>query len=99
MDYSKLISEKWNLTAKFNCLQAIYFDAPSALAVPMCGFYSLFHSFIVKKKAQLSARRVTTATLTMIKLKLKDTVIVTLALPAQPPHTHSVSLTLHCHSL
>ena len=27
-----LISEKWNLTAKFNCLQllqAIYFDAPS----------------------------------------------------------------------
>ena len=35
MDYSKLISEKWNLTAKFNCLQtslqAIYFDAPSAL--------------------------------------------------------------------
>ena len=37
MDYPKLISEKWNLTAKFNCLQAIYFDAPSALAVPMCG--------------------------------------------------------------
>ena len=36
MDYPKLISEKWNLTAKFNCLQAIYFDAPSALAVPMC---------------------------------------------------------------
>ena len=33
MDYPKLISEKWNLTAKFNCLQAIYFDAPSALAV------------------------------------------------------------------
>ena len=25
------------LTAKFNCLQAIYFYAPSALAVPMCG--------------------------------------------------------------
>ena len=37
MDYPKLISEKWNLTAKFNCLQAIYFYAPSALAVPMCG--------------------------------------------------------------
>ena len=37
MDYPKLISEKWNLTAKFNCLQAIYFDAPIALAVPMCG--------------------------------------------------------------
>ena len=36
MDYPKLISEKWNLTAKFNCLQAIYFYAPSALAVPMC---------------------------------------------------------------
>ena len=38
MDYQKFISEKWNLTAKFNCLQlqAIYFDAPSALAVPMC---------------------------------------------------------------
>ena len=36
MDYPKLISEKWNLTAKFNCLQAIYFDALSALAVPMC---------------------------------------------------------------
>ena len=36
MDYPKLISEKWNLTAKFNRLQAIYFDAPSALAVPMC---------------------------------------------------------------
>ena len=36
MDYPKLISEKWNLTAKFNCLQAIYFDAPIALAVPMC---------------------------------------------------------------
>ena len=34
MDYPKLISEKWNLTVKFNCLQAIYFDAPSALAVP-----------------------------------------------------------------
>ena len=35
MDYPKLISEKWNLTAKFNCLQAIYFYAPrpSALAV------------------------------------------------------------------
>ena len=30
MDYPKLISEK------FNCLQAIYFYAPSALAVPMC---------------------------------------------------------------
>ena len=29
MDYPKLISEKWNLTAKFNCLQAIYFYAPS----------------------------------------------------------------------
>ena len=28
MDYPKLISEKWNLTAKFNCLQAIYFYAP-----------------------------------------------------------------------
>ena len=30
MDYPKLISEKWNLTAKFNCttnLQAIYFYA------------------------------------------------------------------------
>ena len=27
-------SEKWNLTAKFNCLQAIYCYAPSALAVP-----------------------------------------------------------------
>ena len=39
MDYPKLISEKWNLTAKFNCLQAIYFDAPSALAVPMCAQY------------------------------------------------------------
>ena len=38
MDYPKLISEKWNLTAKFNCLQAIYFDAPIALAVPMCDF-------------------------------------------------------------
>ena len=37
MDYPKLISEKWNLTAKFNCLQAIYFDAPIALAVPMLG--------------------------------------------------------------
>ena len=37
MDYLKLISEKWNLTAKFNCLQAIYVDAPIALAVPMCG--------------------------------------------------------------
>ena len=37
MDYPKLILEKWNLTAKFNCLQAIYFYAPSALAVPMCG--------------------------------------------------------------
>ena len=36
MDYPKLISEKWNLTAKFNCLQATYFYAPSALAVPMC---------------------------------------------------------------
>ena len=36
MDYPKLISEKWNLTAKFNCIQAIYFFAPSALAVPMC---------------------------------------------------------------
>ena len=36
MDYPKLISEKWNLTAKFNYLQAIYFYAPSALAVPMC---------------------------------------------------------------
>ena len=35
MDYPKLISEKWNLTAKFNCLQAIYLYAPSALAVPM----------------------------------------------------------------
>ena len=31
----KTYSEKWNLTAKFNCLQAIYFYAPSALAVPM----------------------------------------------------------------
>ena len=41
MDYPKLISEKWNLTAKFNCLQAIYFDAPSALAVPMCVKYTL----------------------------------------------------------
>ena len=41
MDYPKLISEKWNLTAKFNCLQAIYFYAPSALAVPMCGFTTL----------------------------------------------------------
>ena len=39
MDYPKLISEKWNLTAKFNCLQAIYFDAPSALAVPMCDLH------------------------------------------------------------
>ena len=29
-----LFQKKWNLTAKFNCLQAIYFDAPSALAVP-----------------------------------------------------------------
>ena len=37
MDYPKLISEKWNLTAKFNYLQAIYLYAPSALAVPMCG--------------------------------------------------------------
>ena len=36
MDDPKLISEKWNLTAKFNCLEAIYFYAPSALAVPMC---------------------------------------------------------------
>ena len=36
MDYQKLISEKWNLTAKFNCLEAIYFYAPSALAVSMC---------------------------------------------------------------
>ena len=36
MDYPKLISEKWNLTAKFNCLQAIYLYAPSALSVPMC---------------------------------------------------------------
>ena len=36
MDYPKLISEKWNLTAKFNCLEAIYIYAPSALAVPMC---------------------------------------------------------------
>ena len=41
MDYPKLISEKWNLTAKFNCLQAIYFYAPSALAVPMCGWLQL----------------------------------------------------------
>ena len=32
----KIFSEKWNLTAKFNYLQAIYFYAPSALAVPMC---------------------------------------------------------------
>ena len=39
MDYPKLISEKWNLTAKFNCLEAIYFYAPSALAVPMCDNY------------------------------------------------------------
>ena len=37
-----LISEKWNLTAKFNCLQAIYFDAQSALAVPMCDIWMLF---------------------------------------------------------
>ena len=36
MDYPELISEKWNLTAMFNCLQAIYLYAPSALAVPMC---------------------------------------------------------------
>ena len=42
MDYPKLISEKWNLTAKFNCPQAIYFYAPSALAVPMCAFGSGF---------------------------------------------------------
>ena len=41
MDYPKLISEKWNLTAKFNCPQAIYFYAPSALAVPMCGSNSV----------------------------------------------------------
>ena len=43
MDYPKLISEKWNLTAKFNCLQAIYFYAPSAIAVPMtmCAILSL----------------------------------------------------------
>ena len=45
MDYPKLISEKWNLTAKFNCLQllqAIYCYAPSALAVPMCAFFSVY---------------------------------------------------------
>ena len=43
MDYPKT-SEKWNLTAKFNCLQAIYFYASgsSALAVPMCGICLVF---------------------------------------------------------
>ena len=40
MDYPKLISENWNLTAKFNCLEAIYFYAPSALAVRMCAVCS-----------------------------------------------------------
>ena len=37
LDYPKLISEYWCFTAKYHCLQAIYFDAPSALTVPMCG--------------------------------------------------------------
>ena len=55
MDYPKLISEKWNLTAKFNCLQAIYFYAPSALAVPMCvvGKFQrkfIFFIFLVKNE-------------------------------------------------
>ena len=53
MDYPKLISEKWNLTAKFNCLQAIYFDAPSALAVPMCALTGVQNS----KKNRLAATR------------------------------------------
>ena len=34
MDYPKLISEKWNLTAKFNCLQAIYFLCPKCTSCP-----------------------------------------------------------------
>ena len=37
MDYPKLISEKWNLTAKFNCLDGhALLDVPFALRVPMC---------------------------------------------------------------
>ena len=35
LDYPKIITftEKWNLAVNFNCLEAIYFYAPSALAV------------------------------------------------------------------
>ena len=36
MDYPKLISEKWNLTAKFNCLDMPLLSVPFALRVPMC---------------------------------------------------------------
>ena len=34
--YPKLISEKWNLAAKFHCLDAHYFATQKYRSVPMC---------------------------------------------------------------
>ena len=47
MDYPKLISEKWNLTAKFNCLQAIYFDAPRAKCTSCPYVWATGHSYFL----------------------------------------------------